>query len=327
MNELIAVAEKNGFGHSEAYSMVYDALAELRRDEVQGEDDDYEPTAPEPAPDPEPAPEHECEECDLPGIHGMSPQPDGSCEYYFCEEHYNVVGTCFGCGIELNANWDLYNYPNADGVTFRDYCRPCGRYGDPHYYSVEEHDEGGFTTEDFVTEEDAQEYFDNLGNIRKELLKVYKDNSQNDETIDSYDPDEQGEESDEEDPDRCVMCDRKVEIDGDECMHCCNWNCDKMVCGKSGCSSQLAFFECCQECEAEAREQGEESDEEDPDRCVRCDRTFNQRKTIFNDGDCAFAWELHCDSGDDEGDLCATCLQKWVDEVKANGEWNRLAEL
>ena len=53
-----------------------------------------------------------------------------------------------------------------------------------YYYSVEEHDEGGFTTEDFVTEEDAQEYFDNLGNIRKELLKVYKDNSQNDETID-----------------------------------------------------------------------------------------------------------------------------------------------
>ena len=67
--------------------------------------------------------------------------------------------------------------------------------------------------------------------------------------------------------------------------------------------------------------------EEDPDRCVMCDCTFNQRKTIFNDGDCAFAWELHCDSGDDEGDLCATCLQKWVDEVKANGEWNRLAEL
>ena len=127
--------------------------------------------------------------------------------------------------------------------------------------------------------------------------------------------------------DWCYWCDGKVEMDGDECMHCCNWNCDKMVCGKSGCSSQLAFFECCQECEAEAREQGEESDEEDPDRCVRCDRTFNQRKTIFNDGDCAFAWELHCDSGDDEGDLCATCLQKWVDEVKANGEWNRLAEL
>ena len=39
MNELIAVAEKNGFGHSEAYSMVYDALAELRREEVQEEEE------------------------------------------------------------------------------------------------------------------------------------------------------------------------------------------------------------------------------------------------------------------------------------------------
>ena len=274
---------------------------------------------PGPAPDPEPAPEHECEECDLPGIHGMSPQPDGSCEYYFCEEHYNVVGTCFGCGIELNANWDLYNYPNADGVTFRDYCRPCGRYGDPHYYSVEEHDEGGFTTEDFVTEEDAQEYFDNLGNIRKELLKVYKDESQNDETIDSYDPDEQGDDSD---------CDCSCCPNVNTCRDCGYYwgTLEEFESGKG----RVAFsypsggieegqLVCCM-CYTEEIE-------EDPDRCVRCDCTFNQRKTIFNDGDCAFAWELHCDSGDDEGDLCATCLQKWVDEVKANGEWNRLAEL
>jgi hypothetical protein len=74
----------------------------------------------------------QCEECDLPGIHGMYRQPDGSCEYYYCEEHYIVVGTCFGCGISLHADWALERYPNADGVTFRDYCRPCGRHGDPH---------------------------------------------------------------------------------------------------------------------------------------------------------------------------------------------------
>ena len=61
-------------------------------------------------------------------------------------------------------------------------------------------------------------------------------------------------------------------------------------------------------------EEYSEDESEDPDRCVRCDRTFNQRKTIFNDGDCAKLWELHCDIGDDEGDLCAACLGKWEDE-------------
>ena len=30
--------------------------------------------------------------------------------------------------------------------------------------------------------------------------------------------------------------------------------------------------------------------------------------------DCAKAWELHCDMGDDEGDLCGACLQKWEDD-------------
>ena len=219
MDGLIAVAEKNGFGHSEAYSMVYDALAELRREEVQEEEE--------------------------------------------------ICGTC---GLDYS-NCPTCECPN-DAKCLR-LCEQMSGGKCPHY--------------------------------------PYSDSDDEEEI--------------EEDPDRCVRCDGKVEMDGDECMHCCNWNCDKMVCGKSGCSSQLAFFECCQECEAEAREQGEESDEEDPDLCVRCDRTFDQRKTIFNDGDCAKAWELHCDSGDDEGDLCATCLQKWVDEVKANGEWNRLAEL
>ena len=56
-----------------------------------------------------------------------------------------------------------------------------------------------------------------------------------------------------------------------------------------------------------------DDDEEDPDRCVKCDRIFNQRK-LLNDYDCAEAWELHCDMGDDEGDLCGACLQKWEDD-------------
>ena len=27
-----------------------------------------------------------------------------------------------------------------------------------------------------------------------------------------------------------------------------------------------------------------------------------------------WAWDLHCDIGDDEGDLCGACLQKWEDK-------------
>jgi hypothetical protein len=80
------------------------------------------------------AAEHQCSECILRGIHGMSPQPDESFEYYYCDEHYNVVGTCTceGCGIEMHASWDLQIYPNADGEAFREYCRSCGRSGGPH---------------------------------------------------------------------------------------------------------------------------------------------------------------------------------------------------
>jgi hypothetical protein len=60
-------------------------------------------------------------------------------------------------------------------------------------------------------------------------------------------------------------------------------------------------------------EDKDSDDEEDPDRCVKCDRTFDQRK-LLNDYDCAWAWDLHCDIGDDEGGLCGACLQKLEDE-------------
>ena len=65
----------------------------------------------------------------------------------------------------------------------------------------------------------------------------------------------------------------------------------------------------------ESTDEDTDDDEECPDRCVKCDRTFNQRK-LLNDFDCAKAWELHCDMGDDEGDLCGACLQKWEDDNK-----------
>ena len=96
---------------------------------------------------------------------------------------------CDKCGI-----WYDIDDTDDDGKALimceeegNDVCRDC--YSE-FCYSVEEHTEDGFTTEDFVAEEDAQVYFDNLGKVRKDLLKVYKDNSENDETIDSYDPDD-----------------------------------------------------------------------------------------------------------------------------------------
>jgi hypothetical protein len=63
----------------------------------------------------------------------------------------------------------------------------------------------------------------------------------------------------------------------------------------------------------EDEDEDTDDDDEDPDRCVKCDRIFNQQE-LLNDFDCAKAWELHCDMGDDEGDLCGACLQKWEDD-------------
>ena len=91
---------------------------------------------------------------------------------------------------------------------------------------------------------------------------------------------------------------------------------DQLVCGCDVCNLPL-----CDHCRAtdDENEVVDRSicqdcyDEEDPDRCVKCDRTFDQRK-LLNDYDCAWAWDLHCDIGDDEGDLCGACLQKWEDK-------------
>ena len=71
-----------------------------------------------------------CEECDQPGTNGMNPQPDGTFEYFYCDDHYEIVGACGVCGIDLHPSWDIHHYPSADGGS-RYYCRPCGRNGDP----------------------------------------------------------------------------------------------------------------------------------------------------------------------------------------------------
>jgi hypothetical protein len=48
------------------------------------------------------------------------------------------------------------------------------------------------------------------------------------------------------------------------CNCCCNSKCDKMVCGREGCSSKLAFYVCCEECD----EYQDSEDESDDDVCA-----------------------------------------------------------
>ena len=69
--------------------------------------------------------EHPCSArgCDEPGTNGMSPEPDGSFEYYYCDRCYEAgaIGECAGCGMEMHEEWDTYSFRAGT------FCRPCGR--------------------------------------------------------------------------------------------------------------------------------------------------------------------------------------------------------
>jgi hypothetical protein len=41
-----------------------------------------------------------------------------------------------------------------------------------------------------------------------------------------------------------------------------------------------------------------------PDRCVECDRLFDQYQDVLSDDDMSSLWLHHQDEGNDEGDLC-----------------------
>jgi hypothetical protein len=47
------------------------------------------------------------------------------------------------------------------------------------------------------------------------------------------------------------------------CNCCCNSKCDKMVCGREGCSSKLAFYVCCEECDESAYQDSEDESDDD----------------------------------------------------------------
>ena len=51
----------------------------------------------------------------------------------------------------------------------------------------------------------------------------------------------------------------------------------------------------------------DDEDDEDPDQCVKCDRTFNQLKTIFNDGDNARWWNAQVTIDDEQ--------LKWFEDI------------
>ena len=58
----------------------------------------------------------------------------------------------------------------------------------------------------------------------------------------------------------CDWCNVEV-TDLWEAFQCMNDCCDKVVCGRKGCSSMLAYFTCCEECEEEACDSEDEEDE------------------------------------------------------------------
>jgi hypothetical protein len=121
---------------------------EYRADGVYNMNIHLHATEPAPAPAPEPAQEEEpgpdprltepfipdavetCSDCgwQIPNQDDVHEMSNG--EYTYCDECYNPVGNCQQCGMEMNASWDTYTY-GRPATGFRDYCRPCGRNGDP----------------------------------------------------------------------------------------------------------------------------------------------------------------------------------------------------
>ena len=60
--------------------------------------------------------------------------------------------------------------------------------------------------------------------------------------------------------DKCNWCEISIteKMKDDNAFNCVNINCDKMLCGLKGCSSNLAYFACCEECEEESEEEDED---------------------------------------------------------------------
>ena len=63
---------------------------------------------------------------------------------------------------------------------------------------------------------------------------------------------------DESDGEYCDWCAAKIKpsdydlSENGNIFHCMNNDCDKVVCGRRGCSQQLSYYVCCEECEDSA---------------------------------------------------------------------------
>eukprot|EP00966_Prymnesium_polylepis_P033362 775992-Prymnesium_polylepis.1 len=76
-------------------------------------------------------------------------------------------------------------------------------------------------------------------------------------------PYDSNENEEDEDEDKCDWCGINITEDmkDDNAFNCVYRHCDKMLCGLKGCSRNMAYFSCCEECE----EQEQACEEEDED--------------------------------------------------------------
>ena len=88
--------------------------------------------------------------------------------------------------------------------------------------------------------------------------------------------------------DKCDWCGINIteEIKDDYAFNCVNIHCDKMLCGLNGCSSNLAYFACCEKCKEENEEQS---------KCVVCGSPESYRKETSLckswQGSCFYSWD------------------------------------
>ena len=61
----------------------------------------------------------------------------------------------------------------------------------------------------------------------------------------------------------CDWCATRISDDDDNTFWCGNDTCHKVVCGREGCSSNLAYYACCEECEESAYQDSEDESDDD----------------------------------------------------------------
>ena len=103
----------------------------------------------------------------------------------------------------------------------------------------------GFAYKLFLKEKELQARIDKLEIDNKCLMRLME--------VQDSDSDE-----DTDDGEYCDRCAAKIKpsdydlSENGNIFHCMNNSCDKVVCGRRGCSQQLSYYVCCEECEDSA---------------------------------------------------------------------------